>query len=276
MAQDAPDAVDWSGARHAPAGSGARIACLVPSITELLFALELGTQVVARTGFCVHPRLVVRRVPKIGGTKDPDLVRLRAAAPTHVVVNVDENRRDVVEAIARFVPHVIVTHPQEPDDNPRLYRLLGGVFGRAQLAAALCAQYHAARADLDRTVAPLPRERVLYLIWRRPWMTVRPDTYVAATLRAAGWDTLPASAAQRYPEVAEDAPEWREAGRLLLSTEPYAFTRRDVAALARVHPRPVHLVNGEWTSWYGPRAIEGLRSLAALRVALTAERAPPP
>ena len=95
---------------HGPSRPRLRIACLVPSLTELLFALGLGPQVVARTGFCVHPR-EARRVPKIGGTKDPDLARLRALAPTHLVVNVDENRREDVEAARAFVPNVIVTHP---------------------------------------------------------------------------------------------------------------------------------------------------------------------
>ena len=56
--------VDWADVPHAPA-SAARIASLVPSLTELLFALELGQQVVARTGFCVHPSPPVRQVPKI-------------------------------------------------------------------------------------------------------------------------------------------------------------------------------------------------------------------
>ncbi len=74
----------------------------------------LGECVVARTGFCVHPRDAVKAVAKVGGTKDPDLERLRALAPTHLVVNVDENRREDVDAARAFVPHVIVTHPLDP------------------------------------------------------------------------------------------------------------------------------------------------------------------
>jgi ABC-type Fe3+-hydroxamate transport system substrate-binding protein len=260
-------AVDWSGTAHAPAAGRPRIASLVPSLTELLFALDLGEHVVARTGFCVHPRGAVKRVQRVGGTKDPDLTALRALAPTHLVVNVDENRRDVVEAAARFVPHVIVTHPATPDDNPRLYALFGAIFDRGDEAAALAARYAQARAELDAAVASLPRERVLYLIWRKPWMTVARDTYVSATLAAAGLDTVPARAARRYPEVADGGPEWRAAQRILLSSEPYAFRARDAAALACAHGRPAVLIDGEWTSWYGPRAIEGLRALARFRLA---------
>ena len=268
--------VDWAGVEHRPARAGARIACLVPSITELLFALDLGDAVVARTGFCVHPRDAVRSVPKIGGTKDPDVAHLRRLAPTHVIVNVDENRREVVDEIARFVPHVIVTHPQHPDDNRRLYALIGGVFGRDRAAAALAARFDAARVAVDTAAAGWPRERVLYLIWRNPWMTVRTDTYVGTTLATVGWDVVALADPRRYPALDADALAWRDADRILLSTEPYAFTRRDVEALQALHAKPVQLVDGEWTSWYGPRAIDGLRALASLRASATGAPSPRP
>ncbi len=256
--------VDWAGVAHAPAAGAPRIACLVPSLTELLFALGLAAHVVARTGFCVHPR-AARQVPKVGGTKDPDLATLRALAPTHLVVNVDENRREDVEAARAFVPHVIVTHPDAPEDNPRLFALFGHVFGRAAEAAALAAGFADALAAAAAATRGLDRERVLYLIWRGPWMTVARATYVSATLARVGWDTLPAASATRYPTVADDDPAWAGAQRILLSTEPYAFRPRDADALARRTGKPVHLVDGEWTSWYGPRAGAGLAALAGMR-----------
>jgi ABC-type Fe3+-hydroxamate transport system substrate-binding protein len=259
--------VDWAGRHHVPAGGEARIASLVPSLTELLFALGLGAQVVARTGFCVHPREAVKRVPKVGGTKDPDLAALRALAPTHLIVNVDENRREVVDAARAFVPHVVVTHPVAPEDNRRLYALFGALFGRVREAAALGAEFDASLADLVAVAAARSRESVLYLIWRKPWMTVARDTYVAATLARAGWDTLPAGDVPfpRYPQLADEDPAWRDADRILLSSEPYAFRDRDVHAMHARTGKPVHLIDGEWTSWYGARAIQGLRALAQFR-----------
>jgi hypothetical protein len=259
------DRTDWAGTTHARADAAARIACLVPSLTETLFALGLGERVVARTGFCIHPRESVRRVPKVGGTKDPDLARLAALAPTHLVVNVDENRREDVDAARAFVPHVVATHPAAPEDNARLIRLLGAVFGREGEARALARDVDATLAALDAATRGVPRERVLYLIWRKPWMTVTRSTYVSATLARAAWDTLPVHGAARYPTLADDDPAWDEADRLLLSTEPYAFRERDVAALREATGKPVHLVDGEWTSWYGARAREGLAALARCR-----------
>jgi ABC-type Fe3+-hydroxamate transport system substrate-binding protein len=259
--------VDWVGVAHAPAAGVPRIASLVPSLTELLYALDLSAHVVARTGFCVHPR-AARGVPKVGGTKDPDLARLRSLAPTHLVVNVDENRREDVDAARAFVPHVIVTHPGGPQDNPRLFALFGHVFGRAAEAAALAAGFADALAAAAAATRGLARERVLYLIWRDPWMTVARDTYVSATLAHVGWDTLPAAATARYPAITADDPAWADAQRILLSTEPYAFRARDADALARRTGKSVHLVDGEWTSWYGARAGPGLTALAGLRGAL--------
>src|SRR5512134_2407154 len=104
---------DSAGVLHTPAAD-ARIVSLVPSITELLFDLSLGPSVVGRTGFCVHPDPAVRAVPKVGGTKDVKVDALRALAPTHVIVNVDENEADDVEAIRAFAPHIVVTHPNAP------------------------------------------------------------------------------------------------------------------------------------------------------------------
>ena len=107
-----------------------RIVSLVPSITELLCDLGLSEQIVGRTGFCVHPWETVREIPKVGGTKDVLIDRVRELEPTHVVVNVDENRKEDAETLAEFVPEVVVTHPLEPRDNLALYRQMGAEFGR--------------------------------------------------------------------------------------------------------------------------------------------------
>jgi ABC-type Fe3+-hydroxamate transport system substrate-binding protein len=259
--------VDWANTVHTPAMAPVRIASLVPSLTELLFALDLGREVVARTGFCVHPLPAVRQVPKIGGTKDPDLARLRALAPTHLIVNVDENRREVVDAARAFVPHIVVTHPATPADNLRLFALFGAIFGREREATALAAALSDAMAEAQAVAAALPRERVLYLIWKDPWMTVTRATYVGATLAAAGMDVVPANAALRYPVVAADSAAWRDADRILLSTEPFAFRECDRRDLAARTGKPASLIDGEWTSWYGARAAPGLRALAQWRLA---------
>ncbi len=193
------DAGDALGCRHERARGEVRIVSLVPSLTELLFELDLGPSLVGRTGFCIHPREGVRGVPKVGGTKDVDVAKVRAAAPSHLIVNVDENARAVVDELRAFVPSVIVTHPIEVEDNFGLYRLLGQVFDREERAAALC---DALQRELDAVrTGSFDELRVLYLIWRKPWMTIAARTYIARMLATVGLRAVAPPSGARYPEV---------------------------------------------------------------------------
>lgn len=258
--------VDALGVVHRPFAT-ARIACLVPSITETLFALGLGEQVVARTGFCIHPEPAIRDVPKVGGTKDVNIGKLIATEPTHVIVNIDENTKPVVDHLRRVIPHVIVTHPITPEDNFSLYRLLGATFCRGEAAEALCDKLAAALVRAQATAARFPTESVLYVIWKDPWMSVSRDTYVSRMLASVGWKTLPIQASKRYPEVPDTDSSWQTADRILLSSEPYLFGEEHATQLRseRRLSQPVQLIDGEMVSWYGVRAIAGLDYLAAMR-----------
>jgi ABC-type Fe3+-hydroxamate transport system substrate-binding protein len=255
--------------------SAPRIASLVPSLTELAVALGLGEHLVARTGWCIHPADVVGRIAKVGGTKTVNLDKLRRLAPTHLLVNVDENRRETVEAVRSWdegAPEIVVTHPVDPDDNLELVTQLeatfGGVAGVAERAASL-------RTALRRELAlaaPAGRApvRVLYLIWHAPWMTVARDTYLSRMLARINWQTLPAESGgaagpARYPALSGEEPWLPEVELVLLSSEPFAFGAAHAAAAAALCPRArVEHVDGELLSWYGARAVAGLAYLRTL------------
>jgi len=262
---------DALGVPHRRVTGTPRIVSLVPSLTETLFAFSLGEAVVGRTGFCVHPA-EVKGVPKVGGTKDVRLERLFALEPTHVIANVDENRREQVEAIAAAGIEVIVTHPCRLEDNVALFRLLGGVFDREE-AADYAVQAFESVLELARTIAAsLPPERVLYPIWRGPWMTVARSTWISAMLEAVGWQTWPAIEEPRYPVIDEESVRRAGIARVLLPSEPYRFGEAHAEEVRRLLgvEVPVTLVDGEMVSWYGTRAISGLCYLAALRQDLAA------
>lgn len=262
---------DAGGTTHAPAGPGARIASFVPSITELLIALGLAGNLVARTRFCIHPAGTVKGIAAVGGTKKVSIPKLKAIAPTHAVLNIDENTKNMAEALRGFVPNIIVTHPIEPRDNFALYRLLGGIFGQAREAEALCTRLRAAMSDLETFAAELPPARVCYFCWKDPWMTVSRDTYVARTLALVNLKTVRHDADMRYPEVAIDKALIEETDLFLFSSEPYAFSLEDIAAFARKNGLPPGTcvpIDGEYASWYGSRAIEAMAYMRRFAEAL--------
>lgn len=86
-----------------------RIVSLVPSHTETLFTLGAGARVVAVTRYCEEPAAEVAALPKVGGTKNPDLAAITALAPDVVIMNAEENRREDFGAPAGAGVTVFVT-----------------------------------------------------------------------------------------------------------------------------------------------------------------------
>ncbi len=259
--------IDAAGNRHLKAGSDPRIVSLVPSITETLFVMELGGAVVGRTAFCVHPKDRVKQAKSVGGTKRINRDKLEALAPTHVIVNIDETPRELAHELARAGYTVVVTHPIEVWDNLGLFRLLGGLFDRGAEAEALCRAVVSELEALDAVAARLPERRVLYLIWKEPWMTVSADTYIARMLANIRWRTIGGDPAVRYPEIRMDEALLAEADLVLFSTEPFPFAQSHLEAFRADHPAHGHkamLIDAEMISWYGSRAVLGLRYLRDL------------
>ncbi|MBM3565676.1 MAG: cobalamin-binding protein [Alphaproteobacteria bacterium] len=269
------DLIDAIGRRHVPARD-ARIVSLVPSLTELLFDLDLGSKVVGRTGYCIHPSPSVRRVKSLGGPKRINLRKLAALEPTHVILNIDENPKAIAEQIAEMGITVVVTHPMAPEDNYDLYRLFGGLFGREREAASLASRLVAARQSLRELALTLPPKRVLLLIWTKPWMTVSSDTYVSRMLATVNWRTMADDPQRRYPSVQIDKRVAAEADLILFATEPFPFQERHLAAFADRFPEAsgkIHLISGEMLSWYGSRAVSALDYLGGFATRLASPAA---
>jgi ABC-type Fe3+-hydroxamate transport system substrate-binding protein len=253
-----------------------RIASLVPSLTELVVALGLGAHLVARTGFCIHPSEAVRSVPKVGGTKDVNLAKLQSLRPTHVLVNVDENRWGMVETIRAWpdgaAPQIVVTHPLGPADNLALVAQLAACFGQVPGVTERAAELTRALQDELAQTRPeaWPERRVLYLVWRDPWMTVARDTYLSRMLARVNLQTLPDAlggntGAARYPALTGTEKWLAQVQHVLLSSEPYAFGEQHFDEARALCPNAqVRLVDGELLSWFGARAVPGLRYLREL------------
>lgn len=259
------------------AAPDARILSLVPSLTELVFDLGLGASLVGRTHFCIHPADSIEAISSVGGTKKINMDRVRDIAPTHALVNVDENPKEMADTLRAMGVQVIVTHPMNPDDNVALYRLIGDTFCAPDAADRLIEKYN--RACSMFSSDPGARERrVLYLIWKDPWMAISADTYIGNMLGLVNWRIVTPGAdcglegdAARYPEVSVYDACLDAVDLVLFSSEPYAFNDADIRAFSDAcpaHAHKAHLIDGEMTSWYGSRAIAGLDYIRTFAAAI--------
>ena len=247
-----------------------RIVSLIPSITEILFAIGAGERVVACTIYCTEPPEGVASKTRIGGEKNPKLDLIRDLGADLVIANVEENVREHVEILRGWGIPVHVTYPRTVADGIRLVGELGTLLevnGRArELEMELQARYDQVRAV---TAGHRPR-RVFCPIWRKPYMTINRDTYVHDMLTVAGGANVFRDEAGRYPPVTLDQVAATAAEVILLPDEPYRFRRAHVADFAAFPDLPavrdgrIHLVDGKLLSWYGPRIAEALRVLPPL------------
>jgi len=228
-----------------------RIVSLVPSATETLLAW--GVTPVGVTRWCEHPEL-----PQMGGTKDPDLDLVKAAAPDLVVLCEEENRREDAEALARAgVPVHTITIRSVAAVAPALRAL---------------AERIGARPEIAGPCSPAPALRWAFVpIWRqavrgRPaeYMTLNDDTYGASVLAAIGIADCFGSDASRYPATTLEEAAARRPDLVIAPSEPYPFGARHVAELSTV--APVVLVDGQDLFWWGVRTPD---ALARLRVGLS-------
>ena len=190
--------------------------------------------------------------------------RLRALEPTHVILNVDENTKELAETLGTFVPNLVVTHPLQPRDNLDLFRMIGGIFDRAERAEALCQDFEIALRAVMTFAPRLTDQRVLYLIWKDPWMTVWPNTYIARMLELVRWRAVSTDTRVRYPTVQMTQKLLDGVDIVLFASEPFKFTEDHIAEFRHKFKLPgkiMRVIGGEMVSWYGGRAIQGLNCL---------------
>ncbi|MDB5228584.1 MAG: iron transporter [Bacteroidota bacterium] len=234
-----------------------RIISLVPSITLLLFDLGLEDNIAGRTKFCIHPEEKAKNIPTIGGTKNVNLQKIKALKPDLIIANKEENEREQIEALQREF-NVLVTDIETMEDNYKMIEEIGRITEREDKAENIIKQTKANFLNLEEFISKSSNFQIntLYLIWRKPYMTIGNDTFIHGMLQTIGLKNIFGDE-KRYP-VIEDLGELSTVNceLVLLSSEPYPFKENHIAEIQQQLPNAkVLLVDGEFFSWYGSKMI---------------------
>lgn len=238
-----------------------RLVSLCPSLTELVFDLGRGDDLVGRTKFCVHPAGRVDRVESVGGTKNPKIARIVELAPDLVLLNEEENRREDAEALASAGIRCHVSFPHDVDETAHMIRAIGAALGRPAEADRIAADIEQRATRVRNRARGAPLVRYAYLIWRNPWMVAGSDTFVAAMLALAGGVNVFADRRDRYPIVTPEQIADADPDVVLLSSEPFPFKDKHAEELATATGLPrqrMQLVDGEYLTWHGSRTPAGI------------------
>lgn len=242
-----------------------RIISFICSITETLFDLELSDRLVGRTNYCIKPEILVDKIKKIGGPKNPNNDLILSLNPDLIIANIEENERSDIEFLEKKGICVFVTYPRTVLDSHELIKILGVITGQASLSKEL---YNDVNAEINTIKSKVEKIKVkskfIYMIWRKPYMSINSDTYINDLLEFCGGENVLKDSKERYPEVSIDLIRKLSPDKIFLSSEPFPFKQKHINELLRhddlkaVKNNQVRLVDGELLSWYGSRMKLGL------------------
>lgn len=228
-----------------------RIVSLVPSQTELLCDLGLYQEIVGVTRFCGHPFSLQKEKQIVGGTKNFKLDVIEKLSPDIIIGNKEENDKNLIGKLKEKFP-VWMSDIVGLSDARNMIASLGMLTGKINEAEAVISKINASFSTLK---PKLPR-RVLYLIWKDPWMAAGSKTFIHAMLELLGLVNC-VEHKERYPQLSDDDIRNLNPELILLSSEPYPFKEKHMNELKKIslNAKTV-LVDGEMFSWYGSRLIK--------------------
>ena len=232
-----------------------KIISLVPSITQLLFDIGLENSIVGRTKFCIHPKEKINDIPTVGGTKNIDLQKINLLQPDIIFATKEENEKDQIVALKKDYK-VIVFDIKNLEDNYKMIEKIGKLTSTENKAQEIIKQTKQNFEVLKTTPSP-SLSLSLYLIWRKPYMTIGKDTFIHAMLEEIGLKNMFAHQT-RYPIIQNlQTTYFEKCNLVLLSSEPYPFTEKHIKEIQDLLPNAkILLVDGEYFSWYGSRIME--------------------
>jgi ABC-type Fe3+-hydroxamate transport system substrate-binding protein len=273
-----------------------RIVSLVPSMTESLFDLGLGARLVGVSDYCVLPAAGVAHLPRVGGTKTPEVEKIAALAPDLVIANQEENAPETITLLRERNLAVWLTFPRTVIEALADLHTIAGVFGSRQMAMQV--DWLVRSAEWARAAVSESQNSVFCPIWReasqgapRWWMTFCGETFASDVLTMCGGRNVFADRMRRYPLEAEwgEAQEEEPGGRddryprvtldeilaagpqvILLPSEPYAFSAGDgVTLLAAFADRGlalprVAMVDGKLLFWHGTHLAKAMLELPGI------------
>lgn len=177
-----------------------RIVSLAPAITETLFALGAGPQVVGVSQYCDYPPEVLK-LPKIGSFLTPNIEAIAGLRPTIVIGLQTSSDLREIRALKEMGFTVLMVDDDSIAGIEAGIRTIGNAIGRAPDAHALLDRIQLKIAAIEDRLRLVPDRRVLMVVGHQPMVAVGAGTYLDELLTMARASNISATSAQAWPRL---------------------------------------------------------------------------
>ena len=254
-------------ARPPAAADAHRVVSLLPSFTEILFAIGSGDRVVGRTAWCDYPPAALA-VPSVGDGMPPNVEAVAARKPDLVVLYNSGPNVTAAAQLERLGTKSILLNLNLLEDLAPASRALGRLTGRAQAAESLAA----ALDSLANRPTPPVRATIAFIVWDNPPIVIGRGSYLHELAALAGarnvfGDIAGPSAQVSLETIAARNPDLIAVLQDSAATPAFA-RRREWRAVRAVREGRFLLLPGSLFGRPGPRsgyAVNELRAMLAAR-----------
>lgn len=242
-----------------------RIISLVPSVTEILFALGAEEKLIAVTDACTYPEAATS-LPNVGQYADPSLEQILLHRPDLVFASADMNRPDQVKRLESLNIPVFVVYPNTVQETLETIRAIGLVTGHAAAAADLVDDFSRRLRHIEQQLAQRPGVSALVCVMLQPLVVAGPKTIVGDILRYAGAVNPVPAGNNNYPTWNMEALLRIDPEVIIVSAHPGqpapAMVFDQWPQLRAVREQRIIETVADWIHRPGPRMIFGIEALA--------------
>jgi ABC-type Fe3+-hydroxamate transport system substrate-binding protein len=227
-----------------------RIISLVPSITELLFDLNMGDAVKGITDYCIYPEREIKNKKRIGGPKSIDFDIVDKINPDLIISVKEENSKNqIIELAGKY--NVLVLDIVDYKSALQGIKTVGDYCFCKNAASVLV-------GDIEKSFAENrvnTTKECVYLVWYNPIIVAGANTFINSFMQKAGFKNIVKNSG--YPKITVEELKKMNPEFVLLSSEPFDFKDEHKYFFEKnITETNVIFVDGEMFSWYGSRMLK--------------------
>jgi iron complex transport system substrate-binding protein len=244
-----------------------RVISLAPNLTEIIYAVGGGGQLVGNTTFCNYPP-EAKNVAKVGDTLQPSIERILALRPQLVLVSTASQLEAFTKQLNEQQIAVYITDPGDLEGVFRSILGVGDLLNQSAGAAELVKQLRTRTEAVEHAVAGRPAVSVFFQLSGQPLYTAGKSSFVTNLIERAGGRSVTADVNEAWPRLSNEAAvASRPEAIIMLSAESMgAAANTNVAAALRNSPAVkngrLYVIDGELLTRPGPRLVDGLEQIA--------------